>query len=71
MKTYYYLDPDFRKEPTTKIYCARCQKPINLAKQKAIRITVNWEIKPIWQCYENIEGMDLIGPDCAKKIGMR
>lgn len=58
------LDPDFRRDPKTDIYCVRCQKDI-ADPNDAIRVTVNWET---WLV--TLGGKELIGKDCAKKIGL-
>lgn len=72
----YYIDPDFRpKLPVAgTAYCCQCQKPLNLAKQKYVRGNVNWE-EPndeglIWEFKTDPNGADLLGPDCAKQIGL-
>ncbi len=58
------LDPDFRKSPKTAIYCCRCQKDI-ADQTKAVRVTVDWDT---WLVI--MGGNDLMGRDCAKKIGL-
>lgn len=58
-----YLDPDYRKWPDmSKPWCIRCQKPIKDVT-KAIECTV-------MDVHVSLGGSDLIGKDCAKKIGL-
>lgn len=59
------LDPDFRRDPKTVIYCVRCQKDIADAA-KAIRVSVNWDT---WEV--TLGGDHLLGRDCAKRIGLK
>ena len=68
LKTY-HLDPDFRTDPKDwkKPFCARCQKNLDLGKQKAVKISVDWDSH---QCWEDAEGESWLGPDCKKAIGM-
>lgn len=58
------LDPDFRRDPKTGCYCVNCQKDIQ-HPEKAIRVTVDWET---WRF--TLGGDDLLGPECAKKLGV-
>lgn len=62
-ESWFKLDPDFRPSPPKNgPYCCRCQKAI---KGKSIRVAVNWET---WAVREDINGQDLIGPDCWRII---
>ena len=72
------LDPDFRRDPKTTVYCALCQKDIKgeprfyahmvngcfSAVHPEDRETANREVPE----HENF-GLLPVGPDCAKIIG--
>jgi hypothetical protein len=63
----FQMDPDFRRDPKTNRYCARCQR--DLAPNKvAIPVTVNWDN---WEVTLDPEGKDLLGVDCARAIGIK
>ena len=77
------LDPDFRKDPpsnadgTDKPHCCRCRKEIR-DLDSAIQVTVNWETWEVADGWDvdmqyhgspRVIGNELIGPDCARKIG--
>jgi len=59
------LNPDFRKNPKTQRFCVRCQKDLNPTAQ-TVAVTVNWDT---WMV--RLGGNELLGVDCAKKIGLR
>lgn len=63
--TIVFLDPDYRKEPdTSQPFCCRCQKPVD--PENALTCKVSGGL------YDQVAlgGDDLIGRDCAKKIGL-
>jgi hypothetical protein len=79
------LDPDFRRDPprnadgTQKPHCCRCAKEIRDI-DTAIQVTVNWETWDVAEGWNvdmryhgspSVIGNELIGPDCARKIGLR
>jgi hypothetical protein len=76
-----YLDPDFRKQTDAdKPFCCRCQKPLKDSADEltGIPVTVNWETWEVQRGHnapmdypnQRVIGNELIGKDCAKKIGL-
>ena len=64
-----YLDPDYRKWPDdSKPYCCRCQKTIKDVT-KAVRVSFTDEDRG-WHVKRDDNGTNLVGADCAKKIGL-
>lgn len=71
------IDPDWRRDPKTKIFCFRCQKDLKTGqKRREIRVIMDWSliVHP-----EDIEkytsdsqdcGWYPVGMDCARKIGL-
>jgi hypothetical protein len=59
---WYWLDPDFRKDPTTKIFCSRCQKPLGNTWHRGV---VDWDNHRI---RFDPKGDTYIGTDCYRKI---
>lgn len=80
-----YIDPDFRRQPKTNLYCVVCQRDINpnskwrqimyeLDKYEAVHVD-DWlvaeaDIKSRRASHLDAVVFDTIGPDCAKKIGL-
>lgn len=72
-----YLEPDYRKDPNSDIYCCRCQKSL---KGKNYRWVIadpknNLEVVHPDDLHElgldiNDHAAERIGTDCAKKIGI-
>lgn len=60
------LDPDFRNNTKNinKPHCCRCQKNFK-NNQGYLEVTVNWDN---WEV--SLGGKELLGKDCAKKIGL-
>jgi hypothetical protein len=77
---YKWIDPDFRRDPKTDCYCARCQKdikggePIYYAHMiEGCHSTVHPDDKEIADRevpQDDNYGLLPIGPDCAKIIGL-
>lgn len=64
-----YLDPDYRKEPKSNNYCCRCQKPLEVGAGHIIWID-DWQVYTPQEDKPEIAYTALIGPSCAKKIGL-
>jgi hypothetical protein len=67
------------EDGTEKPHCCRCQKEIRDIAT-AIQVTVNWETWEVADGWNvdmryhgspSVIGNELIGPDCARKIGLR
>ena len=79
-----YIDPDYRRDPKTDVFCARCQKDIKGPVQYVVHLVdggmeaLHSEDETLFQeaAVEGSEaqrgdlGCHPIGPCCAKKIGL-
>ena len=62
----YALDPDFRKDPTTKRFCIVCQRDLK-PDARVIRVRTLQSRDDI-RLIESADGDSLIGSECSKKF---
>lgn len=74
-----FFDYEARREPKTRFYCAMCQKDMTEAATKICRIVhlIDGGSQVLHPLDEHVYipdagdcGLQLIGPDCAKKLGL-
>lgn len=70
-----FIDPDFRREPKTQLWCCRCQKDIRGAYRVVHLVNGGaFALHPGDEGKYAADSGDLgahpIGPDCARKIGI-
>lgn len=74
-----FVDPDFRREPKTKVYCFVCQKDIKNGVRYVghaafgCAVVVHPEDREVadreLSAVDN-NGLLPVGPDCAKRVGL-
>ncbi len=76
-RSIYDIDPDYRTEPKTKVYCARCQKDLKEGQPRRILCLIESGMSvlhPLDQVRYVEAGLPVehhpVGMDCARKIGL-
>ncbi len=69
------MDPDYRRDPKTKLYCTRCQKDIKGKYRLAFVVddcgnVLHPDDERLAARFKGAHGWQPIGLDCAKKIGL-
>lgn len=71
-----YLDPDYRKDPKTDLFCCRCQKDIKTKTHRVVHLIEGgmWILHPedehLYESDNGDCGWFPIGNDCAKQVGL-